>query len=373
MIKERSKALVLIIVGIAIIGTIAYLESLKVSQGEIDDASSLTDVVAKQDAAAIGKAERFEVAKEITTPDGFINTDGITIEDQIGEKVVLVDFWTYSCINCQRTLPYLNAWHKKYSDEGLVILGLHTPEFEFEKDYANVQDAVERFDIAYPVILDNDFSTWRAYNNRYWPRKYLIDIDGYIVYDHIGEGAYDETERVIQELLAERSKRLSQKTTFATTLVAPEKTESTEAQSPEIYFGAWRNDLLGNGKTRVEGKQEFVLPETLSGNTLYFTGPWHIETEYAGNEGTGSIVFAYNAKKVHMVASGDGTPVEATVLVDGNPPLDLAGKDVSADGSITFNEERLYNLIDDPKGSAIHVIEIQLETTGLQAYTLTFG
>ena len=137
------------------------------------------------------KSERYELAKEITTPDGFINTDGkpITINGLIGKKVILVDFWTYSCINCQRTTPYLNAWYEKYKDKGFVIIGVHTPEFEFEKDYNNVKMATGKFGIKFPVVLDNDFSTWTAYKNQYWPRKYLIDIDGYIIYDHIGEGS----------------------------------------------------------------------------------------------------------------------------------------------------------------------------------------
>jgi thiol-disulfide isomerase/thioredoxin len=133
---------------------------------------------------------------------GYINThDGFRLSEIVGKKVVLVDFWTYSCINCQRTQPYLNAWYKKYKDAGLEIVGVHTPEFAFEKDRANVVAAVEKFGITYPVVQDNDYQTWGTYGNRYWPRKYLIDIDGYIVYDHIGEGGYEETEEKIQELL----------------------------------------------------------------------------------------------------------------------------------------------------------------------------
>lgn len=155
------------------------------------------------------KQKKFDAAREITTPNGFINTDGITVSEFIGKKVILIDFWTYSCINCQRTIPYLNSWYEKYEKEGLIILGVHTPEFEFEKDYNNVVKAVEKFEIKYPVILDNDYSTWTSYKNRYWPRKYLIDIDGFIVYDHIGEGAYNETEEKIVELLSEKDKLLN--------------------------------------------------------------------------------------------------------------------------------------------------------------------
>ncbi len=149
------------------------------------------------------KSEEFRSAKPIVNPAGFLNTDKVSIEDNIGDKVILLDMWTYSCINCQRTLPYLVEWHKKYKDDGLLIIGNHAPEFDFEKDRKNVEEAVEKFNIKYPVVLDNNFGTWNAYNNQYWPQKYLIGADGYIRYEHIGEGKYKETEQKIVELLEE--------------------------------------------------------------------------------------------------------------------------------------------------------------------------
>ena len=175
------------------------------SSEEIIENSSTERLLTKEE-----KKEKFSRFIDISSPDGFINTDGeeITISEFIGKKVVLLDMWTYSCINCQRTLPFVNDWYKKYENQGLEVIGLHTPEFAFEHKIENVQDAVERFEIKFPVVLDNDFSTWRAYKNRYWPRKYLIDIDGFVVYDHIGEGAYDKTEAKIQELLAEHKEVL---------------------------------------------------------------------------------------------------------------------------------------------------------------------
>ena len=155
----------------------------------------------------VQKSKKYKVAPDLSTIDGYINTDNlpITISQYKGKKVVLLDIWTYSCINCQRTLPYLNSWYKKYEDKGLVIIGLHTPEFAFEKVQKNVEDAVKRFDIKYPVVLDNDFSTWNAYGNSFWPHAYLIDMDGYIVYDHIGEGGYEETETAIKKALSEKT------------------------------------------------------------------------------------------------------------------------------------------------------------------------
>jgi thiol-disulfide isomerase/thioredoxin len=150
------------------------------------------------------KEAEFPRAKEISDPTGFINTDGVLIGDSLGKKVILLDFWAYSCANCKNTQPYLNAWNEKYEDDGLLIIGVHKPEFEFEKDPASVRKAVEKANIRYPVVLDNNDATWNAYDQHYWPAWYLIDADGFIQYKHFGEGAYDETEQKIQDLLAEK-------------------------------------------------------------------------------------------------------------------------------------------------------------------------
>lgn len=152
------------------------------------------------------KEAEFQRAEEIVAPTGFINADGVSINEARGEKVVLVDFWTYACYNCQNTQPYLNAWHEEYADAGLLVIGVHTPEFGFERDPANVERAVREAGIEYPVVLDNNYATWNAYDQRYWPTMYLIDSDGFVRYRHIGEGAYGETEAKIRELLAERDR-----------------------------------------------------------------------------------------------------------------------------------------------------------------------
>lgn len=156
------------------------------------------------------KEGSFSRAKEIIDPTGFINTDGVSMKDLIGKKVVLLEFWAYSCSNCKNVQPYLNDWYDKYRDDGLQIIGVHTPEFAFEKDRGNVEGAVKRANIEYPVVLDNNKATWDAYNQRYWPALYLIDTDGFIRYTHFGEGAYDETEQEIQMLLSERDQELGQ-------------------------------------------------------------------------------------------------------------------------------------------------------------------
>jgi len=315
----------------------------------------------------------FSRAKEITTPDGFINTDGkpVTISEFVRKKVVLIDFWTYSCINCQRTTPYLNSWYEKYgstslttSSPGLVIIGIHTPEFEFEKIYQNVLDATKRLGIKYPVVLDNDYSTWSAYQNRFWPRKYLIDIDGYVIYDHIGEGGYEETEQKIQEALDERAKVLGEKEMMPTGTVRPSGTESVDAsklRSPEIYFGASRNTYLGVGATGVVGVQTLAAPVSPNANTLYFGGKWDIREEFAENlEAGAKIIFRYQAQRVNLVASADQA-TQITIIKDG---VELK--------KLTVEDAQLYRVIDDASWGE-HTLEIRIEGPGLKAYTLTFG
>lgn len=185
---------------LVITGSIFYLDSLRPNPS-----GQTTDNTAKNVSNNAVEAAMFPKAKEIVNPTGFINVDNITISGLIGKKVILVDFWTFLCINCQNTLPYLKSWYAKYKDHGLVIIGVHTPELPPERDPENVKAAVERLGIEYPVVLDNNYATWNAYNNHYWPAMYLIDINGYIVYTHIGEGAYPETEQTIQRFLQERT------------------------------------------------------------------------------------------------------------------------------------------------------------------------
>ncbi|MGI8651040.1 MAG: redoxin domain-containing protein [Rubrobacter sp.] len=186
-------------------------ETMREEKTSSPEESTLREPAVDPEAERIAvKGAEFERAAEISSPSGFINTDadGITILENLGDRVLLLDFWTYSCFNCQNTQPYLNAWQEKYADEGLVIIGVHKPEFEFEKDYAGVEEAVRQAGITYPVVLDNEDATWNAYDQRFWPTMYLIDSDGFVRYEHIGEGAYEETEATIRELLAERDRNL---------------------------------------------------------------------------------------------------------------------------------------------------------------------
>lgn len=325
------------------------------------------------------KASQYPKAPELAGIDGYINTtsgpDGkaqpITLAGLRG-KVVLVDFWTYSCINCLRTLPYLEAWYDKYKDQGLVIIGVHTPEFAFEHVMQNVQDAVVRLGIKYPVVQDNEYATWNAFGNQYWPREYLIDIDGYIVHDHAGEGEYDVTERAIQQALAERAARAGASMPPATTTVTVPQDDLSAIQSPETYFGSNRNEYLGSGQRGVSGAQTFSLPQSVLPNTLYLGGTWNISPEYAQSQGSASIEYYYTAHDINFVASAP-TSVTIKILLDGKPVGNMAGSDVDPGTSTAvIMEDRLYNLVHDPAAGA-HTIEIQIPAAGLQAYTFTFG
>jgi thiol-disulfide isomerase/thioredoxin len=403
---DTSKPYILVAVIALLIGTIYFINIQSVQRGNQSEIVNVTPRTIAQDEIVLPnklldtesknniaqtklissklKAQKYVLAKEITTPDGFINTlttdtgqaTHLTIGEFIGKKVILIDFWTYSCINCQRTTPYLNAWYEKYKDQGLVIIGIHTPEFEFEKSLENVKLAVEKFGIKFPVVLDNDFSTWTAYKNQYWPRKYLIDIDGYIVYDHIGEGGYEETEKIIQEALTERQIILQEKVLIDQQLTKNVSIPSLSG-SPEIYFGANRNSLFKNGTSGVVGTQKnLVIPTTQIINTLYLTGNWNIANEFASNDSDhAQILYRYTAKDVFMVAQSK-TANTIEVRRDGQPLGPEAGKDIfrNPDGKtfLKVQEARLYEIIKD-QGTGSHNLELDILNPGLEAFTFTFG
>ncbi len=352
-----------------------------------EQSDSSVSTSTKDTASAVSEAKKamtYPKAPELASIDGYINTDGkpITIGQFKGNRVVLIDFWTYSCINCQRTLPYLKAWYDKYHDQGLEIIGVHTPEFAFEHVLSNVQDAVKGFGIKYPVVLDNEYGTWNAFSNQFWPRKYLIDIDGFVVYDHAGEGNYDETEKAIQTALAERAKRLG--SDMPSSGVSAPKDAITDVQvgSPETYFGSNRNQYFGSGTPGISGKQTFPTPQDIQSNTLYLSGDWNITPEYAETPVTTSeidrtIEYRYRSKSVYFVAGSSGATNSVEVLLDGKP-LDakVMGKDiVTKDGGRTFvniSGNRLYEIVRDTAFGE-HTLKFIVRMPGLQAFTFTFG
>jgi thiol-disulfide isomerase/thioredoxin len=320
---------------------------------------------------------QFRPAPELQKISGTLNTGPVTLAELRG-KVVLVDFWTYSCINCIRTIPYLNAWHEKYADQGLVIVGVHAPEFEFEKNIDNVKAAVEKYGIKYPVVQDNDKGTWKAYENRYWPRKYLVDDEGYIRYDHIGEGAYAETEKVIQSLLAERASNSGLSVNIDGSISQPDSVQNVEfnkIRTPELYFGyEFARAKLGNPEGFQPGQVvSYGISEDqeMKPNTIYLSGDWkNNEDAMELQSPVGKVVLTYSAKSVNIVAGGQGELhiVEDKVQLTGEG----RGTDVSDKGSISVDGQRLYNIAShDYYGT--RTIEITAIGEGFQIYTFTFG
>lgn len=278
-------------------------------------------------------------------------------------KVVLIDFWTYSCINCQRTLPYLRTWWNKYQSQGLVIIGVHSPEFEFEKKPSNVSQAIADFKLEYPVMQDNDFATWRAYQNRYWPAKYLIDKDGYIRYTHFGEGNYDETEMMIQELLQETGAPVSADT-------IENSPYQIYARTPELYLGYSRIQYLASPERILRDKPaRYSSPDKLSANLFGFEGEWTIRQEYASPSKGSQLYLNFDSKEVFLVARPTDNVGTIKVYLDGQ--MQAFGAD-NNDGVVTIDSDRLYKLIelDDPDR---HELRIEFEDDNVEVYAFTFG
>ncbi|MBI2173220.1 MAG: thioredoxin family protein [Candidatus Aenigmarchaeota archaeon] len=289
----------------------------------------------------------------------WLNSEPLTMEGLRG-KVVLVDFWTYSCINCIRTLPYLKQWHEKYADKGLVIIGMHTPEFDFEKSEDNVRAAVEKFGIKYAVAMDNDYAMWRAYGNSYWPRKYIMNKEGNIVYDHIGEGGYEETEAVIQKLLGVKTEMVNA------------SQELRNVGTPELYLGYnFARQPLGNAEGfRPDEVVVYEKTDITQPNFVYLEGMWKNNPDNAESISETKLSLAYLARDVNIVASGMG---RVDVLVD-RQPVREKGSDIIEENGRTYveiSDERLYNLVSSPL-SGVHLIEIIPEGE-FRLYTLTFG
>jgi cytochrome c biogenesis protein CcdA/thiol-disulfide isomerase/thioredoxin len=290
-------------------------------------------------------------APELTGLTNWINSDGYNSMEDLRGKVVLVDFWTYSCINCIRTLPYIQSWHEKYADDGLVILGIHAPEFQFEQKFENVQKAAKEFGLTYPIVQDNDFKTWRAYRNRYWPAKYLIDQDGIVRYTHFGEGDYEETESYITELLNTDMKM-------------------TEVAAPSVDF-----DQIGTRETYVGlGRRANFVSDTeaeLKSGEWTLSGNWDPDDEkvISVSENAG-IRMNFTASKANLVIGGEGM---AQVLIDGEPANSSnEGADV-VNGVLILDGERLYELTDFNGDYDSHEIEIIFDTPGTELFAWTFG
>jgi len=307
------------------------------------------------------------IAPEFVGNEQWFNTPGdkpLTLSGLRG-RVVLVDFWTYSCINCLRTLPYLKAWDAKYRKDGLTIVGVHTPEFPFEREAGNVETAISENGIRYPVVQDNEQATWNAYGNQYWPAEYFVDAQGRVRYVHFGEGEYGEKEKVIRDLLAEAGRTVKGRETQVHA-VAPSKTVST----PETYLGAARAERFTNSML-APGSHDFTAPQALPANEFAYRGRWSISLDSATAAAGASLDLNFGARRVYLVLGSPGRDRRVKVLLDGRliPAAD-AGADVHG-GAVTVSGQRLYNLVDLPEVGH-HVLTLEPEA-GVEGYAFTFG
>jgi cytochrome c biogenesis protein CcdA/thiol-disulfide isomerase/thioredoxin len=312
----------------------------------------------------------------------WLNSPPLSAQELRG-KVVLLDIWTYSCINCLRTLPYVKAWADKYKSDGLVVIGVHDPEFAFERDPGNVKRAVARLGITYPVAIDNGYAIWDALNNEYWPAHYLIDAQGRIRYHHFGEGSYDETEQAIQRLLAEAGHTQALQVPLgmpgqdAPAQGVQAAADDRDLDSPETYIGYERAaNFSSPGGAMQDVATDYRLPAALDLNDWGLAGDWQVKSDYASlQRPAGRIVFRFHARDLHLVLGpgADGKPVHFFILIDGAPPGDAHGSDVAPDGSGVVTDERLYQLVRQKGPVTDRTFEIEFLDPGVQAYSFTFG
>jgi thiol-disulfide isomerase/thioredoxin len=308
---------------------------------------------------------------------GWLNSPPLTAAGLRG-KVVLVDFWTYTCINWLRTLAYVRAWAEKYKDEGLVVVGVHTPEFPFEQDEDNVREAAEDMTVEYPIALDSDYAVWRAFSNQYWPAVYIADAQGRIRHHHFGEGAYMECERVIQQLLREAGRDGIGDDLVS---VIPDGFEAqadwTHLESPETYLGYEQaQNFASLGRAELDEPRTYVVPDPLRLNHWALSGDWTIERRASVlNEPEGRIAFRFHARDVHLVMGppARGTTVPFRVLVDGEPPGSDHGLDVDEQGHGRLSQQRLHQLIRQGGSITDRTFEIAFLAPGAEAYAFTFG
>jgi thiol-disulfide isomerase/thioredoxin len=293
-------------------------------------------------------------------------------------KVVLIDFWTYTCINWLRTLPYVRAWAEKYRDQGLVVIGVHAPEFAFEKNLNNVRWAVKEMRVGHPVAVDNDHVIWRAFKNQYWPALYFIDAQGRLRHHHFGEGAYPQSEMVIQRLLTEAGVGgIGDDLVSVDARGIEAAADWGSLKSPENYVGYERTQNFASpGGAVLDQPRMYQLPAMLRRNEWALSGDWTVKKETAAlNKANGSIAYRFHARDLHLVMgpAAPGTSVRFRVLIDGQPPGAAHGIDVDEQGNGTVTEQRLYGLIRQPKPIADRQFEIELLSPGVEAFAFTFG
>ena len=355
----------------------ALIERIMPGPGAGEARAMRGTLAATQPAASAGQPP---VEGELPALDGavaWLNSPPLTRAALRG-KVVLVDFWTYSCINCLRALPYVKGWYQRYHDQGLVVIGVHAPEFAFEKSAANVTRAVRDLGITYPVALDNDYAIWKAFNNQYWPAHYFIDAEGRIRGHHFGEGDYAESEQLLRQLLAEGgAARLPAAAGAAPGAGVEAASDQAAVGSPETYVGYERAANFASVGGQVPDQiHVYRAPRALQLNQWALAGSWRLEGERAVSTAAAArIVFRFHARDLHLVLGPDeaGRTVRFRVTVDGHTPGEDHGTDVQADGTGQVGEQRLYQLLRQSAGAAEHTFAIEFLDPGVQAYSFTFG
>ena len=395
-IFKKTLGVIFVVVGLAIVtGVEKDIETYFVKQGVLD-VTKIEERILEQTMPNVSKTEMQSAINKYTlqgkTNSGvelnvvppqpapeiqgiahWINTEPLTLS-QLKGKVVIIDFWTYSCINCIRTLPFLNSWHEKYADKGLVIIGVHAPEFAFEKVQRNVESAVLDYEIKYPVAMDNDFKTWRAYNNRYWPAKYFIDKSGNVRHYHFGEGEYAESEKVIQYLLAENSEELN----FENIEIQDGQPPISSAQTPETYLGYSRAEKFSNLPDVVQNQSaQYTLDTNLNSNEWSIGGIWQVaEKDLMSKADENILTLKFNAKEVYLVMSptDPNTPknVKVDINLNGAPLQNVEGEDVNTEGYIIVDTPRLYKVVQSQDFLNNAILELVIPV-GVTLNAFTFG
>jgi thiol-disulfide isomerase/thioredoxin len=308
---------------------------------------------------------------------GWLNSQPLTTAGLRG-KVVLIDFWTYTCINWLRTLPYVRAWAEKYKNQGLAVIGVHSPEFAFEKNLDNVRRAVKDMKVDYPIAVDSDHAIWRAFKNEYWPALYFVDAQGRIRQHHFGEGEYERSEKIIQQLLSEGGNAgIDKKLVSVNSRGAEAAADWASLKSPENYLGYERSENFASpGGAVLDQRRVYAVPTRLRLNQWALLGDWTVGNQATVlNKANGRIAYRFHARDLHLVMgpAARGTTVRFRVLIDGQPPGTAHGIDVDDQGNGTVSEQRLYQLIRQPKPITDRQFEIEFLDSGVEGYAFTFG
>ena len=319
----------------------------------------------KEDSVVSQDLDEENLAPEIIPGGEWFNSQPLKLADLKG-KVILIDFWTYTCINCIRTFPYIQSWHEKYKDYGLVIIGVHTPEFEFEKNPKNLDKAIKDFELTYPIVQDNNYSTWQAYDNHYWPAKYLVDKDGKIRYTHFGEGEYDQTETMIQKLLSEAGSAVND--------AVANPTYQVQTRTPETYLGFERMaGLISPERVLPNKTTTFTTPVTIKRNTFAMSGTWTIGAERAMPAIGATLTYHFDATEVFLVMrpKTSGLVANVKITLDEKEVGAFAGDD-AINGVVTIDSDRLYKLIKLPSIGA-HMLKLEFLDDNAELFAFTFG